>query len=65
MLAEPQDEDNGEEDDVNQRQRRQVVTRTTQIFAASYEADHILSIAQYAHNCNCSQIINIQPIENL
>ena len=64
-LTDPQNEENGKEDDVSQRQRRQVVIRTTQFrLVGQQKYDDILQIAQYSNDNDQTQVVSVEPIEN-
>ena len=64
-LVEPQDEKNGEKDDVSKRQRCQVVTGATQFARlGSYEHEKVICIAQYSQNDYRTKVISIEPFKN-
>ena len=64
-LTDPQNEEKGKEDDVSQRQRRQVVIRTTQFrLVGQQKYDDILQIAQYSNDNDQTQVVSVEPIEN-
>ena len=64
-LVEPQDEKNGEKDDIGQRQRRQVVTGATQfVCLCLHEHEEVVCIPKYSQNDYRTQVISIEPFEN-